>query len=78
MRNEQVQRAETEQRRLSMMLQVQYVLRSLQRDDVRKTLDTCERARYVTTQEVEKLLKLASLLAYKRDERVRFVQGAKP
>lgn len=78
MRNEQVQRAETEQRRLSMMLQVQYVLRSLQRDDVRKTLDTCERVRYVTTQEVEKLLKLASLLAYKRDERVRFVQGAKP
>ncbi|XP_017341550.1 caprin-2 isoform X3 [Ictalurus punctatus] len=70
MRNEQVQRAETEQRRLSMMLQVQYVLRSLQRDDVRKTLDTCERARYVTTQEVEKLLNLASLLAYKRDERV--------
>ncbi|KAF4080977.1 hypothetical protein AMELA_G00155480 [Ameiurus melas] len=70
MQNEQVQRAETEQRRLSMMLQVQYVLRSLQRDDVRKTFDTCERARYATTQDVDKLLNLASLLACKRDERV--------
>ncbi|XP_026774491.3 caprin-2 isoform X3 [Pangasianodon hypophthalmus] len=67
MRREQVQRAETEQRRLSMMLQVQYVLCSLQRQDIRKTFNTREHARYLSAQEMEKLLNLASLLACKRD-----------
>ncbi|XP_058263336.1 caprin-2 isoform X1 [Hemibagrus wyckioides] len=71
MRREQVQRAEEEQRRLSVMLQVQYVLCSLQRHDVRKTFSTCEHARLLSAQEVEKLLNLASLLACKRDESMR-------
>ncbi|KAM9497186.1 caprin-2 isoform 2-T2 [Clarias gariepinus] len=68
MRKEQVQRAETEQRRLAMMLQVQYVLCSLQRREIRKSFDTCEHARYLSAKDVEKLLNLASLLACKRDE----------
>lgn len=76
MQREEVQRTETEQRRLSTMLQVQYVLCSLQRHDVRKTLNTCEHARNLSTQEVEKLLKLASLLACKRDESMRFVPSS--
>ncbi|KAI5100226.1 caprin-2 [Silurus meridionalis] len=69
-RHEQVQRSESEQRRFSTMLQVQYVLRSLQRHDVRKTFSTCEQARYLSMQEVEKLLNLATMLACKRDERM--------
>ncbi|KAF5901642.1 caprin-2-like isoform X2 [Clarias magur] len=68
MRKDQVQRAETEQRRLAMMLQVQYVLCSLQRHEIRKSFDTCEHARYLTAKDVEKLLNLASLIACKRDE----------
>ncbi|KAK3526378.1 hypothetical protein QTP70_025407 [Hemibagrus guttatus] len=71
MRHEQVQRAEVEQRRLSVMLQVQYVLCSLQRHDVRKTFSTREHARFLSMQEMEKLLNLASLLACKRDESMR-------
>lgn len=75
MRREQVQRAEEEQRRLSVMLQVQYVLCSLQRHDVRKTFSAREYAHLLSAQEVEKLLNLASLLACKRDESMRFVPG---
>lgn len=75
MRKEQVQRAETEQRRLAMMLQVQYVLCSLQRREIRKSFDTCEHARYLSAKDVEKLLNLASLLACKRDESMRFVEA---
>lgn len=76
MRHEQVQRAEAEQRRLNMMLQVQYVLCSLQRHDVRKTFSTCEHARFLSAEGMEKLLNLALLLACKRDENMRFVRGA--
>ncbi|XP_060743426.1 caprin-2 isoform X1 [Tachysurus vachellii] len=71
MLHEQVQMAEAEQRRLSMMLQVQYVLCSLQRHDVRKTFSTREHARFLSAEEVEKLLNLALLLACKRDENMR-------
>lgn len=75
MRRDQVQRAEEEQRRLSVMLQVQYVLCSLQRHDVRKIFSMREHAHLLSAQEVEKLLNLASLLACKRDESMRFVPG---
>ncbi|TSK13543.1 Caprin-2 [Bagarius yarrelli] len=68
LRREQVRREEEEQRRLSMMLQVQYVLCNLQRHDVRKTISMREYAHYLSAQEVEKLLKLALLLGCKRDE----------
>lgn len=73
MRQEEVQRAEAEQKRLSMMLQVQYVLCSLQRHDVRKTFSTREHAHCLSKQDTERLLNLASLLACKRDESMRYV-----
>ncbi|XP_072528579.1 caprin-2 isoform X2 [Salminus brasiliensis] len=67
-RHEQTLKAEMEQRRLSMVLQVQYVLRSLQRDDVRRSFcNAREHAKFLSTQEVEKLLDLALLLGCKRD-----------
>uniref|UniRef100_A0A8B9KZT2 Caprin-2-like n=1 Tax=Astyanax mexicanus TaxID=7994 RepID=A0A8B9KZT2_ASTMX len=70
-RREQTLKASTEQRRLCMMLQVQYVLRSLQRDDIRKNFcNAREHAKFLSTQEVENLLDLASLLGCKRDERM--------
>ncbi|XP_017571859.1 caprin-2 isoform X2 [Pygocentrus nattereri] len=66
---EQTLRVEEEQRRLSVMLQVQYVLRSLQRDDVRRSFcNASQHANFLSTQEVESLLDLASLLGCKRDE----------
>lgn len=69
-RREQTVRASMEQRRLSIMLQVQYVLRSLQRDDVRKNFcNAREHAKVLSTQEVENLLDLAPLLGCMRDER---------
>ncbi|XP_060763895.1 caprin-2 [Neoarius graeffei] len=68
MRREQIQRAETEQRRLSTMLQVQYILCTLQRHDLKKIFNAYERARYLPVPEVDKLLNLASLLACKRDQ----------
>lgn len=76
MRREQIQRAETEQRRLSTMLQVQYILCTLQRHDLKKIFNAYERARYLPVPEVDKLLNLASLLACKRDQSMRFVQVA--
>ncbi|KAG9280685.1 caprin-2-like isoform X1 [Astyanax mexicanus] len=70
-RREQTLKASTEQRRLCIMLQVQYVLRSLQRDDIRKNFcNAREHAKFLSTQEVENLLDLASLLGCKRDERM--------
>ncbi|KAI4888466.1 hypothetical protein NFI96_015923 [Prochilodus magdalenae] len=70
-RQEQTLKAEVEQRQMSVMLQVQYVLRSLQRDDVRKSFcNAREHASFLSTQDLENLLDLASLLACKRDERM--------
>ncbi|XP_066525799.1 caprin-2 isoform X3 [Hoplias malabaricus] len=69
LQREQTVRAEEEQRRLSLMLQVQYMLRSLQRNDIRKNFcSTQENSDFLSTPELEKLLELASLLAIKRDE----------
>ncbi|XP_076862923.1 caprin-2 isoform X2 [Brachyhypopomus gauderio] len=68
-RREQTARVDAEQRRLSTVLQVQYVLRSLQRDDVRRHFCSArEHADFLSTKEVENLLDLASLLGCKRDE----------
>ncbi|XP_035379379.1 caprin-2 isoform X2 [Electrophorus electricus] len=68
-RREQTLRVVEEQRRLSTVLQVQYVLRSLQRDDVRRHFcDAREHTRFLSTEEVENLLDLASLLGCVRDE----------
>uniref|UniRef100_A0A4W4GN97 Caprin-1 dimerization domain-containing protein n=1 Tax=Electrophorus electricus TaxID=8005 RepID=A0A4W4GN97_ELEEL len=73
-RREQTLRVVEEQRRLSTVLQVQYVLRSLQRDDVRRHFcDAREHTRFLSTEEVENLLDLASLLGCVRDESMRLV-----
>ncbi|XP_058629229.1 caprin-2 isoform X2 [Onychostoma macrolepis] len=67
-RQEKVMRIEEERKRLSLMLQVQYVLHSLQREDVRRNFcNTRQHSRYLSTQDMESLLDLASLLGCKRD-----------
>ncbi|KAI2665406.1 Caprin-2 [Labeo rohita] len=67
-RQEKVMRIEEERKRLSLMLQVQYVLHSLQREDVRRNFcNTRQHSCYLSTQDIESLLDLASLLGCKRD-----------
>ncbi|XP_051976961.1 caprin-2-like [Xyrauchen texanus] len=68
---EKLNRFEAERRRLSLMLQVQYVLHSLQREDVqRKFSNSRQHSHYLSTQDIENLLDLASLLGCKRDHRM--------
>ncbi|KAK2892771.1 hypothetical protein QQF64_035413 [Cirrhinus molitorella] len=67
-RQEKMMKIEEEQKRLSLMLQVQYVLNSLQREDVRKNFcNTRQRSCFLSTHDIESLLDLASLLGCKRD-----------
>ncbi|XP_052410513.1 caprin-2 isoform X2 [Carassius gibelio] len=67
-RQEKVMRIEEERKRLSLTLQVQYVLHSLQREDVRRNFcNMRQHSRYLSTQDMESLLDLASLLGCKRD-----------
>ncbi|XP_048012732.1 caprin-2 isoform X1 [Megalobrama amblycephala] len=67
-RQEKIMRIEQERKRLSLVLQVQYVLHSLKREDVRRNFcNTRQHSRYLTTQDMESLLDLASLLGCKRD-----------
>ncbi|XP_043093880.1 caprin-2 isoform X2 [Puntigrus tetrazona] len=70
-RQEKVMRIEEERKRLSLMLQVQYVLHSLQREDVRRNFcNMRQNSCYLSTQDMESLLDLASLLGCKRDHRM--------
>ncbi|XP_051547633.1 caprin-2-like isoform X3 [Myxocyprinus asiaticus] len=70
-RQEKLNRIEAEKRRLSLMLQVQYVLHSLQREDVqRKFCNSRQHSHYLSTQDMENLLDLASLLGCKRDHKM--------
>ncbi|XP_056604414.1 caprin-2 isoform X2 [Triplophysa dalaica] len=67
-RLEKMVRIETEKTHLSLMLQMQYVLHSLQREDVRKkfrnmTTHSC----YLSAKDMDSLLVLASLMGCKRD-----------
>ncbi|XP_042577934.1 caprin-2 isoform X2 [Cyprinus carpio] len=67
-RQEKVTRIEEERKRLSLTLQVQYVLHSLQREDVRRNFcNMRQHSRHLSTQDMESLLDLASLLGCKRD-----------
>uniref|UniRef100_A0A673J8Y3 Caprin-2-like n=1 Tax=Sinocyclocheilus rhinocerous TaxID=307959 RepID=A0A673J8Y3_9TELE len=67
-RQEKVMRIEEERKHLSLMLQVQYVLHSLQREDVRRNFcNMRQNSCYLSTQDMESLLDLASLLGCKRD-----------
>ncbi|XP_067284209.1 caprin-2 isoform X2 [Pseudorasbora parva] len=67
-RQEKIMRVEQERKRLSLILQVQYVLHSLQREDVRRNFCNMKKhSCHLTTQDTESLLDLASLLGCKRD-----------
>uniref|UniRef100_A0A8C1GTK1 Caprin family member 2 n=1 Tax=Cyprinus carpio TaxID=7962 RepID=A0A8C1GTK1_CYPCA len=70
-RQEKLMRIEEERKRLSLILQVQYVLHSLQREDVRRNFcNTRQHSCYLSTQDTESLLDLASLLGCKRNHRM--------
>ncbi|TRY92308.1 hypothetical protein DNTS_028662 [Danionella cerebrum] len=67
-RQEKQLKMDEEKKRLSLVLQVQYVLHSLQREDVRRSFcNTHLRPCYLSTQDVESLLDLATLLGSQRD-----------
>uniref|UniRef100_A0A671MP16 Caprin family member 2 n=1 Tax=Sinocyclocheilus anshuiensis TaxID=1608454 RepID=A0A671MP16_9TELE len=67
-RQEKVMRIEEERKHLSLMLQVQYVLHSLQREDVRRNFcNMRQHSCYLSTQDMESLLDLALLMGCKRD-----------
>lgn len=67
-RQEKQMKTDEEKSRLSLMLQMQYVLHSLQREDVRKNFcNTRQYSCYMSTQDMEGLLDLASLVGCKRD-----------
>ncbi|NP_001013291.1 caprin-2 [Danio rerio] len=67
-RQEKQMKTDEEKSRLSLMLQVQYVLHSLQREDVRKNFcNTRQYSCYMSTQDMEGLMDLASLVGCKRD-----------
>lgn len=64
-----------DQKRLSMMLQMQYVLFSLQRQDVRKNFcNSQEYAGYLSTQDLKNLLDMASLVGCKKNPGLRLVK----
>nr|XP_055047003.1 caprin-2-like isoform X1 [Misgurnus anguillicaudatus]XP_055047004.1 caprin-2-like isoform X1 [Misgurnus anguillicaudatus] len=68
-RQEKLMKIEAEKRRLSLMLQVQYVLHSLQREDVRRNFcNARQHSCCVSTRDMESLLDLASLVGCKRDQ----------
>ncbi|XP_039523532.1 caprin-2 isoform X2 [Pimephales promelas] len=70
-RQEKIMRIEQDRKRLSLILQVQYVLNSLQREDVRRNFcNSRQHSRYLTTKDTESLLDLASLLGCKRDHKM--------
>ncbi|XP_052434927.1 caprin-2 [Carassius gibelio] len=70
-RQEKLMRIEEERKRLSLILQVQYVLHSLQREDVRRNFcNARQHSCYLSTQDIESLLDLASLLGCKRNHRM--------
>ncbi|XP_016414197.1 caprin-2-like isoform X2 [Sinocyclocheilus rhinocerous] len=70
-RQEKLMRIEEERKRLSLMLQVQYILHSLQREDVRRNFcNARQHSCYLSTQDIECLLDLASLLGCKRNHRM--------
>ncbi|CAM4565331.1 unnamed protein product [Leuciscus chuanchicus] len=70
-RQEKIMRIEQERKRLSLILQVQYVLHSLQREDVRRNFcNARQHSRHLTTRDTESLLDLASLLGCKRDHKM--------
>ncbi|KTF87245.1 hypothetical protein cypCar_00019565 [Cyprinus carpio] len=70
-RQEKLMRIEEERKRLSLILQVQYVLHSLQREDVRRNFcNARQHSCYLSTQDTESLLDLASLLGCKRNHRM--------
>ncbi|XP_077090549.1 caprin-2 isoform X3 [Siphateles boraxobius] len=70
-RQEKIMRIEQERKRLSLILQVQYVLHSLQREDVRRNFcNVRQHSRHLTTRDTERLLELASLLGCKRDHKM--------
>ncbi|KAG9342643.1 hypothetical protein JZ751_016080, partial [Albula glossodonta] len=70
-RREQVLRMEAERRRLGTVLQVHYILQSLQQEHVRKDLRSgLNHAPLLPASELDHLLDLATLLGCKRDESV--------
>ncbi|XP_059361189.1 caprin-2-like [Carassius carassius] len=70
-RQEKLMRIEEERKRLSLILQVQYVLHSLQREDVRRNFcNARQHSCYLSTQDIESLLDLASLSGCKRNHRM--------
>ncbi|XP_073693866.1 caprin-2 [Garra rufa] len=67
-RQEKLMKIEEDRKHLSLMLQVQYVLHSLQREDVRRNFcNTRQHSCYLSTQDIKSLLDLATLLGCKRD-----------
>ncbi|XP_030628334.1 caprin-2 [Chanos chanos] len=68
-RREEAMKVELEQRRLSMVLQVQYILRCLQQEHVRKELISLHsHSHFLSAQELKRLLDLSALLGCQRDE----------
>ncbi|XP_062300179.1 caprin-2 [Scomber scombrus] len=70
-KKEQVAKGETERRRLSMVLQVQHLLTSLQQERVRRDLLAGHnQAPHISAQQLQSLSQLAGLLGVKRDNRL--------
>ncbi|XP_070709989.1 caprin-2 [Pempheris klunzingeri] len=70
-KKEQVEKAEAEKRRLSTVLQVQHLLRSLQQEHVRRDLLAGhDRAPHVPAQQLHGLSQLAALLGVERNNRL--------
>nr|XP_020479552.1 caprin-2 isoform X2 [Monopterus albus] len=71
MKKEQVEKLEQERKRLSMVLQVQHLLHSLQQEHVRSDLLAGHnQAPHVPAQQLHSLSQLATLLGVKRDNRL--------
>ncbi|XP_044199698.1 caprin-2 isoform X2 [Thunnus albacares] len=70
-KKEQVVKVETERRRLSMVLQIQHVLTSLQQEHIRRDLLAGQnQAPHLSAQQLHCLSQLASLLGVKRNNRL--------
>lgn len=73
-KKEQVANFEVERRRLSVVLQVQHLLHSLQQEHVRRdVLAGHNQAPHIPAQQLHSLSQLAALLGVKRDNRLRCV-----
>ncbi|XP_029351589.1 caprin-2 [Echeneis naucrates] len=74
-KKEQVAKVEVERKRLSLVLQVQHLLHSMQQEHVqRDLLDGQNQAPHIPAQQLHSLSQLATLLGIKRDNRLSLVE----